>query len=270
MSFQHIYQLPAINAETDLQQQDFLANYGLPNQPVLLKTAMQDCLAMKNWDWSYFKQHYGNKTIFVYQTGNRDNYRQTAFADYIDYCLHSQEAQPYYLLDWFVKYNCPELATQYKIADYLKSWTDHLPQWIRPNFLSLYIGPQNSASPLHIDILSTSAWNAVFRGKKLWVFYPPQQAKNLYHGKVNPFYPDRNRYPLFDKAQGFYAEQNAGDVIFTPSGWWHAVINIESTISLTDNFINRSNAAKFVKNFIPATAHLIKRTWVRRKQVYNR
>jgi hypothetical protein len=35
--------------------------------------------------------------------------------------------------------------------------------------------------------------------------------------------------------------QNPGDIIFTPSGWYHAVCNLEMGVSLTENFINSSN-----------------------------
>lgn len=29
-----------------------------------------------------------------------------------------------------------------------------------------------------------------------------------------------------------------GETVFTPRGWWHAVLNEEGGVSLTENFIN--------------------------------
>eukprot|EP00922_Rhytidocystis_sp_ex-Travisia-forbesii_P039156 GHVS01058278.1.p1 GENE.GHVS01058278.1~~GHVS01058278.1.p1 ORF type:complete len:373 (-),score=51.92 GHVS01058278.1:421-1539(-) len=35
--------------------------------------------------------------------------------------------------------------------------------------------------------------------------------------------------------------QKAGDVIFVPPGWWHAVVNIEDTIACTQNYVSYAN-----------------------------
>ena len=29
--------------------------------------------------------------------------------------------------------------------------------------------------------------------------------------------------------------------MFTPSGWFHAVLNVEDSIALTENFVNETN-----------------------------
>ncbi|MFA6037035.1 MAG: cupin-like domain-containing protein [Legionellales bacterium] len=263
----HIKEMPLIASCDTLVEKDFLARFGKPNIPFLLKGGVADTVAMQKWDWDFFANTYGDREIIVYRTSNRNKFQKMSFKSYIDYIQTTKDNDPLYLLDWFIDKNCPELHKDYAVPSYFDSWIDNFVDISK--FLSFYIGPKNSASKLHIDILSTSAWNAVFRGQKLWVFYPPEQSALIYNGKVNPFKPDYEKYPLYKQAQGVYAIQGAGDLIFTPSNWWHGVYNMENTISLTDNFINQSNIKQFIKSFIPSTIHLIKRTWKRRHQQYN-
>ena len=33
----------------------------------------------------------------------------------------------------------------------------------------------------------------------------------------------------------------AGELIYVPTGWWHAVINLEPSIAITQNFVDRHN-----------------------------
>jgi hypothetical protein len=85
----------------------------------------------------------------------------------------------------------------------------------------------------------------VVKGKKLWIFFPQSERKCLQDDDeefVDPFNPNFEKYPQFKSAKNAQiAIQNPGDIMFTPSGWYHAVFNLESGIALTENFVNETN-----------------------------
>jgi len=42
--------------------------------------------------------------------------------------------------------------------------------------------------------------------------------------------------------------QNPGDVIFIPTGWWHLVLNLDDTVSVTQNFVNAFNLRSAIQD----------------------
>lgn len=228
-----------VDVRDELSPDEFLHKYALPRRPVALRGVMRDWEAARLWSFDFFRARYGHLRVTARRSDDYEDTRTLPLADYLDQ-LESHSAE-YYLKDWEFEKDLPELRAHYQLPSYFLSWTRHLPDLIRPRWRWLFIGPPRTASNLHVDFLITSAWNALFRGTKRWHFYSPEQAPLMYRGAVNAFEPDLERFPRFSLARPLIHTQTAGEVMFTPSGWWHAVRNEDVTLALSENFVNGTN-----------------------------
>jgi histone arginine demethylase JMJD6 len=129
----------------------------------------------------------------------------------------------------------------------------------RPPYRWFLMGPKRSGTCVHIDPLGSSAWNTVVSGKKLWVLFPPGTPKSVVKAKrqilpdeddeaIN-FFIDliprlKRDYPTLDVYQFI---QGPGDTVFIPGGWWHAVLNLEDSIAITQNYCSKQNFDKVWK-----------------------
>jgi hypothetical protein len=137
---------------------------------------------------------------------------------------------------------------------------------------------QGSGSPWHIDPLNTSAWNALLVGRKLWAltapaFEPPETkgipfdpdgagdgpwgvlqpfVKNELHPKkwFNAWFEKKKKKQEQNKKETevYICEQQAGEMLFVPSGFWHTVVNMEATIAVTENVAIGDGTIKNVMN----------------------
>jgi hypothetical protein len=130
----------------------------------------------------------------------------------------------------------------------------------RPDYRWLIVGPERSGSTFHIDPNSTSAWNACIKGSKKWILYPPTitppgvfpskdgsevtAPQSLCEWFLN-YYPQIKDAPA--DMQPIEAVCKAGELLFVPHNWWHAVINLQDSIALTQNFVGMENLANVLK-----------------------
>lgn len=227
---------------------EFLNNYAFKSRPVILEGITDDWAASTKWTWEYVQDQFGSNIQFAKKCRNKaEPGKSFTITEYIEYMRNNNDADPFYLKNCQFHRNT-ELINDYPLPEYLQSWHVALPEDSRPFLSWLYLASKDTFSSIHLDIFNTSAWNAVISGKKLWLFYHPDDYDFLYDGIANPFEPDLNKFPYLSKTNPIWGIQSPGEVIYTPSNWWHAVYNLEAGISLTENFVNQSNYNAVLKN----------------------
>ena len=239
---EYMHEYVHVDKVSNLDSHEFYTKYGFESKPVLIKDLMQGWNAASDWATAAFEKRIGNVEHVGTRVNDKKDKKLFKLSDYFQYMKECNDPYPYYLLD--CKFHIgTDMMNDYAVPDYFRSCLDILGDKIPTRFKlsSIFIGATNTFSDLHLDIYNTSAWNGVITGRKFWLFYPPGNGQYLYNGLVNPFEPDHEKYPDFAKAKPIICIQHPGEVVFTPSGWWHAVFNEVGGISLTENFINETN-----------------------------
>ncbi len=88
----------------------------------------------------------------------------------------------------------------------------------------------------------------------MWLLYPPDIPRNIAKGKevmkkgeddeavmyMKEIFPRlKEKYGDYLKEMWFI--QKPGELVFVPGGWWHAVVNLDDTIAITQNYCNSVN-----------------------------
>ena len=143
----------------------------------------------------------------------------------------------------------------------------------RPPYRWFLIGPKRSGTCVHVDPLGTAAWNTVFRGRKRWALFPPGTSKST--AKGSHFYDWRTQD---DEPINYFVDilpqirrnhdvmefiQDPGDTVYVPAGWWHAVLNLDDTVAVTQNFVARENFDIAWTKTVKSRRHLA-RSWFKR------
>ncbi|MFJ7941159.1 cupin-like domain-containing protein [Peribacillus sp. NPDC096622] len=169
--------------------------------------------------------------------------RKFNFLEYLSYMNETTDKNPWYAANWHNEDILTAVLKNIDLPGLFYCWLEKLPNDIKPNWLWLFLGPRESSTALHIDVMMSSAWNILFSGTKRWRFLSPSESikQNILDKSFSSQF-SKDRYII-------EAVQHPGDIIYTPSGWAHEVVNTDPTISLTGNFINESNY-RYVKHYL--------------------
>ena len=221
----------------------FYDEYVSLNKPVILRNQAHE-VDYSQWKKSEFLKRYGDVKVDWKMLG-----KKMTFDEYVKEYFHGR---PQYGMDqdlYFI--DVGEVASAERNLNNAVDLPKCLlhPSWARkPNETRgdyFFIGPPGSGTHLHAHC---NAMNLLVVGKKRWFLYPPTY--NLYQKQfrvpkgteIIPIDWERMEYPLIDMLRWFKARyeslehkpleviQEAGDLLYVPSGWMHAVLNISDCL----------------------------------------
>ncbi|KAK8965955.1 F-box protein [Platanthera guangdongensis] len=234
-----------IERRRNLSLEEFVSLFEDLNKPILLEGCLDLWPAMEKWNRKSLVQICGDVKFAVGPV-------EMTMEKYFRYAESAKEERPLYLFDPKFAEKITELGSDYDVPEYFKEDLFSVLGKERPDYRWIIIGPAGSGSSFHVDPNSTSAWNAVIRGSKKWVMFPPEVVPPGVHPS-----PDGSEVAcpvsIMEWFMNFYgASMNwkkrpiecvckAGEVVFVPNGWWHLVINLEDSIAITQNYVSRRN-----------------------------
>lgn len=227
-------------------------NFLLENKPFILKSSTKNWPCTSNWvaskkpNFEYISTRYGSTKAPVIDcnvSNQSDKYCpiELTIAEYLKYWQNyiSSGYDPsescYYLKDWhFFRdfksesiYRVPNVFSSDWLNEYFVEYLSHT-----DDYRFVYMGPKNTWTPTHIDVYSSYSWSVNICGSKQWLLLP-QENKHLFKNSLSWSSLPANSY--------LTVNQEAGDAIFIPSGWYHQVTNLDDTISINHNWINGCN-----------------------------
>lgn len=243
-----------IDAST-LSVQDFQSRFERPSIPVILKGIVSNWKSATEWDPDSLIKRVGS-TLF--HAGGFE----MSLNDYFKYSktVEGFDDQPLYIFDKKFGEKAPNLLDDYSVPEYFSEDLFKVLGENRPDFRWLIIGPSRSGSSFHKDPNATSAWNAVIRGRKKWLMFPPDcPPPGVFpsgdEGDVTApvsitewFLNFYNRETILENG-ALECIVEEGEIIFVPMGWWHCVLNLETSIAITQNYVGSANV-RFVTDWI--------------------
>jgi [protein]-arginine 3-hydroxylase / protease len=231
--------VPAIeDPDPEVVERDFIRK----RRPLVIRKGAKNWPAAKLWSLDYFKTEFADSPVKIADEqfsrtkdglGYRISLSGTTMGRFVDAV---KEGASVYLKFFPVFKLHPELLAHLDVAE-MDRWTrGRVARCALDN--EFYMGGPRTITHLHTE--RAEIFHACFAGRKRWRVYPPSQSLYLYPipartlfvaSEVDFLAPNYETHPWFRCANGYETVLEPGDVLYLPSYYWHAVENLEATVS---------------------------------------
>ena len=227
------YRLSKVPTETSISVSSFHANYFKNPRPVVFKGAAKNWIACKSWSPNFFKEHYGNTKVVLFNGSVKDiksaKRSDTKLLDFKTFINLMQSGSKDYVRFLPILDENPELLNQIN-NDWLSKYSNSKRKGLKRQ---LFIGGKNTSTSIHSAIGSNLF--VQIHGRKEWYIYdtcynpliqPVVDKSIFFRSNVTAKKPDE----IFKKAKGWHVVLQPGDILYNPPFFWHEVHNLDTSI----------------------------------------
>ncbi|MBO9533995.1 MAG: cupin-like domain-containing protein [Solirubrobacteraceae bacterium] len=234
----HHGELPRV---TNPSAEEFLEDFYSRNRACVIEGAMESWPALERWQSpDYLKSVCGDAIVEAQSRGNAGGDAATLsdanlakslpFGEFIDIVETAGESQDWYMI---ANNGAKNLQPLLPLLDDVAYAPFLQPD---PARTFLWYGPKGIVTPLHHDL--TNNLMAQVRGRKYIQLIAPHESAHMYnhvhrYSQVDSFDIDYDAFPAMRDVTIVDVELGPGQMLFIPSGWWHAVRGLDISITLT-------------------------------------
>ncbi|WP_426752822.1 cupin-like domain-containing protein [Myxococcus sp. Y35] len=251
----------------------------LHDNPWIVQGYIEAWPGYANWQrLEYLQERFGQLTAFAKAPNFITNRKsslvsvETEFSRYLEYIRHPERARELYDGRWMegdyeqflaqeLPLYCGTLRIVHKADDPvfaeveplvpapLRPWNHALPYYYSLfNHFWLLVSLPGALTPLHIDNNGTIALIAQLKGRKRATLYSPGDLRHVHNpdvGFMDPERPDEADFPTWRQAVKWVGDLEVGQVLFVGTQWAHHVQTLETSISVSFDFVDQSNLAAY-------------------------
>ena len=248
----------SLDRQESLPFEVFLRDYYSKQLPVVITGGVEHWQARKEWTPEYLGSRYGEIEIEVQH--NRDNdplYERNAgkhktrmqMSEFVSKVVIAGKSNDSYMTANNTKGSLSSGLRELfeDIGDFGPGYTDTKR---KEGGTFLWFGPEGIVTPLHHDL--TNNMLIQIYGHKRVTLIPAFQVPMVYND-VGVFssasFPDHdtNQFPLLSNARPLEITIGLGESLFIPVGWWHRVVGLDPSISVS--FTNFQAPNGFFKDY---------------------
>ncbi|MBN9686562.1 MULTISPECIES: cupin-like domain-containing protein [unclassified Corallococcus] len=238
----HAQSRRTVERRRGVSAEEFQARYYRAHRPVVLADFLEGWPLLERWRPEALARDYGDVEVEV-MAGREaradhdmspDACRTVMkLSDFLHRLEHGGPSNDLYLTARNFALERPELRG---LLDDLRPAPGFVYPKRQHGSLKLWVGPAGTHTALHHDV--DSVLFCQVHGRKRFWLVPSFETPHLYNREhvwspVDAAAPDLERFPDFARAHVHEVVVGPGEMLFIPVGWWHQVLALDVSVSLT-------------------------------------
>ncbi|RKH50706.1 cupin-like domain-containing protein [Corallococcus sp. AB049A] len=238
----HAQSRRTVERRRGVSAEEFQARYYRAHRPVVLEDFLEGWPLLERWRPAALARDYGDVEVEV-MAGREaradhdvspDACRTVMrLGDFLHRLEHGGPSNDLYLTARNFALERPELQG---LWEDLRPAPGFVYPTRQPGSLKLWVGPEGTRTALHHDV--DSVLFCQVHGRKRFWLVPSHETPRLYNREhvwspVDAAAPDLERFPDFARAHVHEVVVGPGEMLFIPVGWWHQVLALDVSVSLT-------------------------------------